>query len=363
MYKLIIVDDEVIIRSGLKNSMDWASLNFSVAGVFSCGNDAIRFLQDNTVDAVLTDIRMHDGSGLELAEWVNQHRRNVPVILLTGFSDYEAARRAVACGAVRYLLNKPTPISEIQQVFGQLAQWLDNRDAVARQENEMKLACLRQVLAAPENAEKLWGDMAVLCIAAKAASSGDQRNAPELYSIEQARSCPGIARQTADGFAWMYPCQQAYAEEMKRLAAMQVYGASESETFTFSAAQPFLSWMASSSAPDLTQNGNRYISVVDAYLQENLSNKILLKDVAKKFHYSVSYFCRMFKVWSGMSFSDYLLQYRMERARGLLKDTSASIAEIASAAGFEDARYFAHSFKKSNGVSPSVYRRRMIWKE
>ncbi|MDD3336522.1 MAG: helix-turn-helix domain-containing protein [Eubacteriales bacterium] len=363
MYTLIIVDDEVIIRSGLKSSMDWASLNFSVAGVFSCGNDAIRFLQDNTVDAVLTDIRMHDGSGLELAEWVNQHRRNVPVILLTGFSDYEAARRAVACGAVRYLLNKPTPIPEIQQVFSQLAQWLNNRDAVARQENEMKLACLRQVLADQENAEKLWGNMAVLCVTIKAASLGDQRNAPSLYSIEQTRYFPGIARQTADGFAWMYPCQQAYVEEIKRLAAIQMYGTNESEALSFTAAQPFLSWMASSSAPDMTQDGNRYISVVDAYLQENLSNKILLKDVAKKFNYSVSYFCRMFKVWSGMSFSDYLLQYRMEKARGLLKNTSVSIAEIARATGFGDSRYFAHSFKKSNSVSPSMYRRRMIWKE
>lgn len=107
----------------------------------------------------------------------------------------------------------------------------------------------------------------------------------------------------------------------------------------------------------------QYLAAVDQYLLAHLGSRILLKDVAQQFHYSVSYFSRIFKAWSGLGFADYLTQFRLEQAQQRLQSSGSSITAIASAVGFGDARHFAHAFKKRFGMTPSAYRHHAAGKE
>lgn len=364
VYRLLIVDDEVITRNGLKNSVDWAALNFTVAGVCSCGHDAIRFLMDNQVHVVLTDIRMHDGSGLELAEWINRNRADVLVVLLTGYADYAAACRAVALGAVKFLLNKPMPVADIKEIFHKLSAMLDEMYAAMAQQSEMRLACLRQVLRQAPHGETLWKDMSLVAIVqSRPGAVEEDFQPPPLQSLHGARRYPGMAESIGDKLLCLYPCAPEDAEEAEHLAQILCYGKADADIARFDGLAPFLTYLAALMPAPSPDEKAQYLAAVDQYLLAHLGSRILLKDVAQQFHYSVSYFSRIFKAWSGLGFADYLTQFRLEQAQQRLQSSGSSITAIASAVGFGDARHFAHAFKKRFGMTPSAYRHHAAGKE
>lgn len=120
MYDLLIVDDEKFIRESLERFIDWEALGFRVLKTCASGNEAIRFLKDAHVDVVFSDVVMDDGNGIELAEWINAYQPGMCVVLLTGYADFESARRAVSLPVVRHMMTKPTQPAEIRHVFSEV---------------------------------------------------------------------------------------------------------------------------------------------------------------------------------------------------------------------------------------------------
>ncbi|AJY74263.1 response regulator [Paenibacillus beijingensis] len=124
MYKLLIVDDEEEIREGLADMIDWSSLGFLVAGTFQDGKDAIYYLQEHEVDAILTDIKMTFASGLEIARYVAEHKLNAKVVLLSGFQEFVLAQEAMKYNVTHYLL-KPTDLDEVSATFQKIYRQLE----------------------------------------------------------------------------------------------------------------------------------------------------------------------------------------------------------------------------------------------
>ena len=79
--------------------------------------------------------------------------------------------------------------------------------------------------------------------------------------------------------------------------------------------------------------------------------------LAEKFHLNPQYISQLFKNEIGVGFLAYLTNIRMERAKKLLLSTSLSVAEVAERSGYGDYRVFTKVFKKSEGITPSQYRR------
>lgn len=108
---LLIVDDEYMIREGLK-SIDWKSIKVNVVGVVENGIEAAEMIQSEEVDIVLTDIRMPGMGGIELAQFLKKNAISAKVILLTGYDDFTYAKSAISLGVFDYIL-KPTDPDEI----------------------------------------------------------------------------------------------------------------------------------------------------------------------------------------------------------------------------------------------------------
>lgn len=96
------------------------------------------------------------------------------------------------------------------------------------------------------------------------------------------------------------------------------------------------------------------------YLMDNASEKLTLKTTADYFHFNYSYFSTYFSQNFDVTFTDYLTQVRIDKAKVLLAENELNISEIASATGFSDVSYFSKVFKKIEGISPSIYRRKGI---
>ncbi len=101
---------------------------------------------------------------------------------------------------------------------------------------------------------------------------------------------------------------------------------------------------------------NTIIGIV-RYMQEHLAEEISLNVLSEEFHLSAQYISQLFKSEIGVNFLAYLTNIRMEKAKKLLLSTTFSIAEISEKCGYGDYRVFTKVFKKTEGITPSQYRR------
>lgn len=103
MISVLIADDEYLIRSLIRHSVDWHALGLEIAGEAGNGEQALKFIMDRRPDVALVDINMPFRNGLELAQEIQRAALPTIVILLTGYKDFEYARRAVTYQVFDYL--------------------------------------------------------------------------------------------------------------------------------------------------------------------------------------------------------------------------------------------------------------------
>ena len=104
----------------------------------------------------------------------------------------------------------------------------------------------------------------------------------------------------------------------------------------------------------------RPIAGLTRYVQEHLAEEISLSVLAEQFHLSSQYISQLFKSEIGVNFLAYLTNVRMEQAKKLLLSSDLPIAEVAERSGYGDYRVFTKVFKKSEGITPSQYRREFL---
>ncbi len=126
MYKLIIVEDEMFIRNGLTKMLNWQDLGFDLLTSFSCGNEAITFINRNDVDVILSDIKMENGTGLDLARYVYEQGLPIKIVFLSAHDGFSLAQEAIKYGVEKYLL-KPLSIPDIRETFADIKSKLDKQ--------------------------------------------------------------------------------------------------------------------------------------------------------------------------------------------------------------------------------------------
>ncbi|MFP7288759.1 response regulator transcription factor [Shouchella clausii] len=125
MYKVLIADDEWMIREGVKNLIPWKHYGFEVASLACNGKDALEKYKHHKPDLVIADIRMPQMDGLSLLKQIRTENEAVPFLLLSGHADFHYAQEAIGHGVDGYLL-KPLEedelIEHLQMVFHKLEQ-------------------------------------------------------------------------------------------------------------------------------------------------------------------------------------------------------------------------------------------------
>ena len=94
------------------------------------------------------------------------------------------------------------------------------------------------------------------------------------------------------------------------------------------------------------------------YIEDNIDKDLSLEVVSRRFFFSSRYFAKLFKEYTGKSYSGYVNDIKMEFAKKLLLNTDFSIGEIARKTGYDDQGHFGRNFKKYTGMKPSAYRKR-----
>ena len=236
--RVLLVDDEIMIREGFKHLFDWEAHDCQVVGEAADGMEAMNQIDALQPDIVIMDINIPIMNGLKVIQCSRMKHPEIAFVIVSGYDDFSYCREALRLKITDYIL-KPVNYEE----FGAC---IDN----------LKIALFRQQL----------------------------------------------------------PQEETKGEE-------------------------------------------RPIMAITRYLQEHLSEDISLSILAEEFHLSAQYISQLFKSEIGVNFLAYLTNIRMERAKKLLLSTALSIGEISEQLGFGDYRVFTKVFKKSEGVTPSQYRR------
>ncbi|OAS89230.1 response regulator [Metabacillus litoralis] len=112
MYKLLIVDDEKIVIEGLNSAINWNENQIELVGSASCGKEALQKIVDMKPDIVLQDIRIPGINGLDLIQQAKQLNLDTVFIIISGYSEFSYAKRAIELEAIDYLV-KPIEVEEI----------------------------------------------------------------------------------------------------------------------------------------------------------------------------------------------------------------------------------------------------------
>ena len=238
--RVLLVDDEIMIREGFKRLFDWEAHDCQVVGEAADGMEALAKIDSLRPDIVIMDINIPIMNGLKVIQVSRVKHPRIAFVIVSGYDDFSFCQQALRLQITDYIL-KPVNYEE----FGNC---IDN----------LKISLFEQRVAADAEPES-----------------------------QEERVITGITR----------------------------------------------------------------------YIQEHLEQEVSLSVLAEEFHLNSQYISQLFKNEIGVGFLAYLTNVRMEKAKKLLISTSLSIAEIADRVGYGDYRVFTKVFKKTEGITPSQYRR------
>lgn len=130
MYKVLLVEDEPIIREGLKTMIEQLSTGFTVKTEAENGKQALHLLRTEMPDLIVTDIRMREMDGLAMIGKVREMYQELPIIIISGYGDFQYAQKALKYGVSDYLL-KPIDRIELVATLEKVRMMLDRKNQVS----------------------------------------------------------------------------------------------------------------------------------------------------------------------------------------------------------------------------------------
>lgn len=124
MLKVFLVEDEVVMRNGIKNNIPWENEGFQFVGEASDGELAYPLIKKEKPDILITDIRMPFMDGLELSRLVKKEMPQIKIIILSGYNEFDYAKTAISIGVTDYLL-KPISSAKLLEAVKKVAEIIE----------------------------------------------------------------------------------------------------------------------------------------------------------------------------------------------------------------------------------------------
>ena len=126
MYRILLVDDEILVRDAIKENIDWKGIDCELVGDCENGKEAVEFIKKHPVDIVLTDILMPYMDGMELSSFLHDNYPEIVIVIFSGFGEFEYAKKAIKYGVSEYLL-KPVTATELTEVIEKMKEKVEQQ--------------------------------------------------------------------------------------------------------------------------------------------------------------------------------------------------------------------------------------------
>ena len=373
-YSILLVDDESCARKLIEERINKMP-GVTVAGSLANGISAQKYLYEHVVDIVITDIKMPLMDGLQLIEFIQQFSPYCPRVLISGYEEFEYAKKAIRYGVKEYLL-KPLNFKQIVSVVENCCREVkERRERLLFQQYDMHDALEKKLYQTFTKGEDsaCWlkeVDQLMTCkgiVASIEPKTIGNRQKHEMAVIYQNILKDGLPGNTVLRLGYT---QEKYEfliapKEMgnhRLLKAVPEYLANIleqpvkwTEISRVSSAEELAGLASSFQAND----GSAQIRAACRYMEGNLGQTISREEVAERVWLSPSYFSHLFKEVMGIGYNEYLTELRVNKAKELLLQ-NATVSDIAEIVGFQNTRYFSSVFQKRTGYTPSEYRHAIL---
>ena len=351
MIKLVIADDEYFIRARLEKIISDNRPNIDIVSLCEDGEDVIKCLSLTKVDLLLMDIKMISVTGLEVAGYIFENKLNTKIILLSGYNDFNFAVEAMRYGVFDYLTK---PISE-EALLESLDKCIDVIESSKNMPKDKSIALLSGLF----NKENL-------IIQAKDISN--IRPAVIKYmSNSDKESYANFIKENTKDILENYNATTLYKLIREILNSLDI---KQSLTLVQYMQENIFEKDISciEKLEDiLIEIGVDCMGLNTILTKEQLIGKQILEDIERNYSnydYTVaeiannigknpSYINTVFKKVYGSTIKQTLSDYRLEKAKKLLRNSNMKIVDIATECGYSDIFYFSKRYKAKFGYPPS----------
>ncbi len=373
--RVLLVDDEPIITQGMSVLIDWNVEGCEIAGSLANGREALEFLKKEAVDLVLTDIRMPECTGLELIETVRKENlSDAYFMIMSGYDEFDYAKQALKFGSMDYLL-KPVDREELLNAVRRVHRVWEKRNEDAKHLDELENASgggagITRLIGIYD--KKNPSGASIVCKdnldALTLAIEENDKDKIErcVYAFYGECREKGFNEEMIN-FNISYLLFQLIHlasmqdDEVDQEAIMDFIGESSFEEGVVSGSSAYMQRFCEEYAEYLSQlrksAGGGILLEVEKEIKSRYAESISLREMSQKYYINNAYLGQIFKKKFGMSFKDYLTDYRIQEAARMLIRTDKKILQIAEDVGYKDSDYFVQKFIERMGCTPSHYRR------
>ncbi|WP_408893102.1 response regulator [Paenibacillus taichungensis] len=376
--KVLIADDESIVRKGLRSTVAWEKFGMEVIADAPNGQKAWEAFLEHRPEIVITDIVMPEMDGIDLSRKIKEMAPKTKIILLSCHRDFEYAQQGIQLGASGYLLKTAFEDEELEDMLKKFQQELSISAPPAPKDEERMETLLFAWLNGhsckfPEELEKLHGGQSHV------------NGPPLLIYLIRTAECRASWIELLQGAEKNDPSMREgtiipYGEEYYYwIVPDSLRGSADSLLVECKSKCSQLKWTRKESllnSDDLKQafqNLHKEAELEKLYgisinhwpdpiwkavnlLYANPAADWSASELAEEVGLSRSHFSILFKKAVGDSFIAFQYKRKLRLAYGLLRDTQLTMQEIAERTGLGDSKYFSKWFKRCTGQTPSHYR-------
>lgn len=394
MIKIAIADDEKMIREGIRDTFNWDEAGFEVVGLCKNGEEALNLSRQAKPDIFLLDICMPKINGLDLIEQIRAENPRMLFIIITGYSEFEYAHRAIGLGVYDFVV-KPIDESKLWHIIIGARDVLisdrvdTNKNAVMKKQISIHLKSIQsdfvnklvtkgyddEVVIEEElsNLELTFGQKPALILLRHISHVSSKKNwsdqllnfAYKNLIVEMAEKIGPtiiITKDIEDQIVALIGVEDVTAWEnfpRELEEATRVYLGQQTRVETCYVDGNLMDCVKIYKKLDALLNSHlsdNVLSVKRIIENEYSDSDLELNLIANRLAVSNSHLSRQIQKELGISFKEYLISQRMAKAKELVGKSDLRFNEIAEMIGYANQHYFTRSFKKVTGMSPSQYR-------
>jgi two-component system response regulator YesN len=396
-WRVLIADDEPIIREGIREAVDWQALGMEVVAEAEDGEEALELALKYSINILFVDLNMPIMNGITLIKHIRSNLPKCKIVIITGHDEFTYAQEAVRLNVSDYILKPANPA----QLTGVLEKVRNELEDVTEHEEFERMASNQiskniDILREQIVFDLIHGKLSEQEALQELQFLGFPAKSPEQVGIIQ---CPEysankdfLTEEDKQVFLntlknlildFLEPNEKIFIQDESGSVLILLWDSIPEETFLsmgkrakedlnitiHSCLEPILKGITSileayTKCKHTMEQESAISPVVRrarAYIYEHFSESDLtLEKAAESLQVSSVYLSRIFKQELGISFVSFITILRIKKASSLLNSTELSILEIAEEVGYDTQHYFSTSFKKLMGVSPNQYRKTIL---
>lgn len=347
MHRLVVIDDEYIVVEGIKAIIQREKLNCEVVGFAYDGIEALEVIRRERPDIVITDIRIPGLDGLSLIEAAKEFLPETSFIVISGYTEFEYARRALTLGVKSYI-DKPVTIEKVTEVIAMI-----DAENERREEKEKELDAARKFRADLES-----GIEQMICSLLDEKAEEFKQAVEENLHIISSFARKNLDVYKKEAYRMICVAVEVFIDQKQERKIHVSYsefekcpGEQEIAEYIRGLARQMAETMEGRRSGSSHRIVNRLLEYIDSHYREDFG----LNELAEQVNLNPAYLSILFKSEVGMSFVKYLTGLRIQKAKEFLLE-GYKVVEVSEMVGYNNYRYFCDIFKKHEGVTPNEFK-------